>query len=439
MIKNSLMEEEKIEIRSEEVQEILGQTPQWIIRWGITVLFAIVFLFLFSSWFFKYPDILIAPIVITTENPPTPVMARNNGNIAELFISDKQKVKANQYLAYIENPAIFSNFQVTKIILDSLKKVVTHFDNELLSIDLKQDYTLGDLQPGYSSFAKQISVYEDFIKLNFHQRKISALKEQIIKYEFYKKGLLDQLEITENEHLFNKKKYSRDSILLLQNLIPDAEFEKSEKVFLQSKRSLQEAVNIITSTQIRINELEQSILDLELDYAQQRTGIENELRSQYDNLLSQYAQFEHNYILKSPVEGTVAFTKYWSSNQSVTSGELVFTVISSKPKEIIGKVKLPIQRSGKVKIGLKVIIKLDNYPYKEYGVLKGSIKSISLVPSDNSYIVEVELKNGLTSNYNKVLEFTQEMQGSAEIITEDMRLIERLVQPIKYILKKNLE
>jgi|ERR1035437_2641706 HlyD family secretion protein len=432
------MEEEKIEIRSEEVQEILGQTPHWIIRWGITVLFAIVFLFLFSSWFFKYPDILVAPIVITTENPPTPVIARNNGKISELFISDKQKVNANQYLAYIENPAIFSNFLETKIILDRLKKTVIHFDNELLNIDLKQDYTLGDLQSGYSSFAKQISVYDDFTKLNFHQKKISAIKEQISKYEFYKKGLLDQLEITQNEHLLNKRQYLRDSILLLQNLIPDAEFEKSEKVFLQSKRSLREAGNTITSTQIRINELEQNILDLELDYTQQKTGIENELRSQYDNLLSQYAQFEHSYILKSPVDGTVAFTKYWSTNQSVTSGELVFTVISSKPREIIGKVKLPLQRSGKVKVGLKVIIKLDNYPYREYGVLIGFVKSISLVSSENTYMVEIKLSNGLESNYHKKLDFTQEMQGSAEIVTEDMRLIERLIQPVRYILRKNL-
>jgi multidrug efflux pump subunit AcrA (membrane-fusion protein) len=432
------MEEEKIEIRSEEVQEILGQPPRWIIRWGITVLFAIVFLFLFSSWFFKYPDILIAPIVLTTENPPTPIIARNNGKISELFISDKQNVKANQYLAYIENPAIFSSFLETKIILDSLKRTMSHFDNELLNTDLKQDYTLGDLQSGYSSFTKQISVYKDFKKLNFHQRKISALKEQITKYEFYKSGLLDQLKITQNEHLLNKKQFLRDSVLLLQNLIPDADFEKSEKVFLQSKRSLREAGNNITSTQIRINELEQSILDLELNYTQQKTGIENELRSQYDNLLSQYAQFEHSFILKSPVEGTVAFTKYWSTNQSVTSGEFVFTVISSKPREIFGKVKLPLQRSGKVKVGLKVIIKLDNYPYREYGVLFGSVKSISLVPSENTYMLEVSLSKGLESNYHKKLDFTQEMQGTAEIVTEDMRLIERLIQPVKYILKKNL-
>lgn len=432
------MEEDKIEIRSDEVQEILGQTPRWIIRWGITVLFGVVFVFLFGSWFFKYPEILVAPIVITTENPPTPIIARTNGKITELFITDKQKVSSDEYLAYIENPAKFQHYIETKEILDSLKKLFTLYDSDCFNIDIKRDYTLGDLQTGYSSFIKQFTVYKDFVKLNFHQRKINSFKQQIEKYQYYKNGLQEQFEITKNEHLLNKKYYSSDSLLLSQKLIPEADFEKSEKTFLQSKRSLQDAINTITSTQIRINELEQSILDLELDYTQQKNNIENELKAQYDNILSQYAQFEHAYLLKSPFEGIVAFTKYWSTNQNVTSGELVFTVISSKPKEIIGKVKLPLQRSGKVKVGLKVIIKLDNYPFREYGVINGSIKSISLVPSDNRYIVEVSLINGLVSNYNKKLDFTQEMQGTAEIVTEDMRLIERLIQPIKYILKKNL-
>lgn len=431
------MEEDKIEIRSDEVQEILGQTPQWIIRWGITVLFFVVFVFLSGSWVFKYPEILVAPIILTTENPPTPVMARTDGKIIELFINDKQFVSSNQYLAYIENPAKFEHYVEAKQVLDRIKKLFVHFDTVYLNIDLKTEYMLGDLQYGYSNFIKQFLNYKDFVKLNFHQRKINSLKNQIEKFLFYKNGLQKQYELTTNEHLLNSKQFSRDSLLLSQKLISDSDFEKTEKVFLQSKRSLLDASNTITSTQIRINELYQTILDLELDYSKQKNSIENDLRSQYDNLKSQFAQFEHTYLLKSPTDGTVAFTKYWSTNQNVTAGELVFTVISSEPKEIIGKVILPLQRSGKVKVGLKVIIKLDNYPYTEYGVVNGSIKSISLVPSDKSNIVQVRLINGLVSNYNKKLDFTQEMQGTAEIVTEDMRLIERLIQPIKYIIKKN--
>jgi HlyD family secretion protein len=261
---------------------------------------------------------------------------------------------------------------------------------------------------------------------------------QIEKYEVYKKGLNEQFEITLEEHNINRRQFQRDSLLFKQNLIPEVDYEKSKKTFLQSNFELKSANNLITATQIRINELEQNILDLEIDFAQQRHNFENELKSQYDILLSQFKQFEYKYVLKSPIDGNIAFNKYWSTNQNVTTGELIFTVVPSDPKNLIGKVNLPIQRSGEVKAGLNVIIKLDGYPYKEYGAIKGIVKSVSLVPSDNSYVTEISLNNGLTTNYGRKLDFTQEMKGTAEIVTKEMRLIERLIQPIRYILKRNL-
>jgi hypothetical protein len=48
------------EIRSEEVQEIISHMPNWIVRWGITVIFASLVVLLSISWFIKYPDILTA-------------------------------------------------------------------------------------------------------------------------------------------------------------------------------------------------------------------------------------------------------------------------------------------------------------------------------------------------------------------------------------------
>ena len=38
------LEEKMKELRSEEVQEILGRPPRWILRWGITLLFSVILL-----------------------------------------------------------------------------------------------------------------------------------------------------------------------------------------------------------------------------------------------------------------------------------------------------------------------------------------------------------------------------------------------------------
>jgi len=94
---------------------------------------------------------------------------------------------------------------------------------------------------------------------------------------------------------------------------------------------------------------------------------------------------------------------------------------------------LPRVRSGKVKVGQEVKIKFDGYPFNEFGAVEGKIESISMIARDNLYLINVSLPNGLKTTYNKTLEFKQEMQGIADIITEDMRLIERIFNQIRYI------
>lgn len=73
----------------------------------------------------------------------------------------------------------------------------------------------------------------------------------------------------------------------------------------------------------------------------------------------------------------------------------------------------------------------------EFGLLKGQISSISLVPEVQNnktvYMADVVLNERLLSSYGKRLKFSQNMEGNAEIITEDTRLLERLLYPLKSI------
>ncbi|RLD74451.1 MAG: HlyD family secretion protein, partial [Bacteroidetes bacterium] len=113
---------DKIEIRSDEVQEILGFIPHWIIRSGISVIFLIIILLLFGSWYFKYPDIISSSITITTENPPAALVAKTSGKVESVLVKDKQVVKEGQRIAIIENPANYKHVLNLNYILDSLYK-----------------------------------------------------------------------------------------------------------------------------------------------------------------------------------------------------------------------------------------------------------------------------------------------------------------------------
>ncbi len=107
-----MSEIENIDLRSNEVQEVLNRPPKWILRNGIVLVFIILTGILVGSCFFKYPDVLTAPIVITTENLPFDIVAKSSRRIDTIMVKNKQQVFQNQLLGVLENSAKSSDFFV---------------------------------------------------------------------------------------------------------------------------------------------------------------------------------------------------------------------------------------------------------------------------------------------------------------------------------------
>jgi HlyD family secretion protein len=272
--------------------------------------------------------------------------------------------------------------------------------------------------------------------MDYQHKKIKSIKQQIGKYYSLNSKLIKQNKIKQEELDITLKQYQRDSSFLAEKTISLVDFEKSKNTLLQEKYAFENTKTAIDNSGIQILQLEQNVLDLQQQFDEQKKQFELSIEQSYNNLNNQIKTWEQTYLIIAPINGTVTFNLYWSENQNVVSGDKLITVVPNIPAHILGKILLPIQGSGKVKEGQRVNIKFINYPYMEYGMVRGVIKSISLLASNNNYSVEVELPDGLKTNYGKTLDFNQEMQGTAEIITEDIRLIERFFNPIKSLLKR---
>lgn len=95
-----------------------------------------------------------------------------------------------------------------------------------------------------------------------------------------------------------------------------------------------------------------------------------------------------------------------------------------------------VQNSGKLKIGQIVNIKLNNYAYQEYGMLKGNVKNISVMPQKETIAIEVALADNLTTTYHKLLDYKEEMEGTADIITEELSVFERVFYQFRKLINK---
>lgn len=415
----------------------MNTPPRSTVRWGTVIVTAVILLLLLLSWIIKYPYVIRAEALITTEKPPANIVARVSGNIEHLFVSDGERVLSGSILGMMETTASYESIQWLSSLLDTVRPEDMSSTYEQLSRELPDNPVLGEIQDQYSSFRKSYYDYINHIEIDYYGKKIEAVNEEIKSIQDYIMQLRSKEKLTGSNLEVEKKKYLRDSLLNEQNILPDAELENSKQKFYSLKIELVQVVLEAASKRIDLASKKQELQDLTAAREEERQKYISSVGDELMKLKARLDWWIQNYLLVSPIDGNITFTKYWSENQSVREGETVMTVVPQGENEIIARIMIPMTGSGKVQEGQNVNIQLEGYPYLEYGMVQGIIESRSLVPDEDLYILDVNLPDGLSTFYGKQLQFSQNMAGRAEIITEDMRLIERVIYPFKYLVEKN--
>jgi Multidrug resistance efflux pump len=424
-----------IELRSEEVQEVLGNVPPWILRWGITVLGFIVLILIVGSYLFKYPDMVSSQLILTTTTPPAGIVAKTSGKIAELRVGDQQMVNNGECLAIIENPASYDDVLFLE---NGLKAVLVCVSNEKTCYLSNENLKLGTIQSVFSSFLLNLENYNKFIELDYYPRKIASVRQLIAANQNHYRNVRKQSDIVQKQFELDKRMYDREEYLKTQNLISDEENDKAKGQFLQSKMSQQNMQSNLENLQIQIMQMEGNLVDLEQQYLEKKNTMLSELNAIATQLQNEIRTWKMTYVLTAPLDGKITFANYWCVNQNVTAGQVVFSVVPKVQSELIAKAQLPIERSGKVKVGQPVNVHFVNYPDNEFGMVRGIVNRISLIPTEGKYTVEVRFPKGLLTSYGKKLPLVHEMTANAEIITNDLRLIDQFFLPMKKIFKNNL-
>jgi HlyD family secretion protein len=427
-------EDSRIELRSEEVQELLGQMPNGLIRWGITVVFTLVMILLLASWLVKYPDVLSSRVMLTTKTPPVNLVARAEGRI-RFLAQNKQFVRQGAFLAVIENTASAEDVGYLSEKMQAFKPHLYRSGGPFTAAHagFKENLSLGELQSFYLTLLASLQDYERERELNLYEKQIRAAHLRIEQYAQLSEQLEKQQELMAQELLLAQKQYSTDAHLLQEKVIAEADFNRTKNAFLQSERAFESARSGIINNQIQISQLQAQITEYRTNQVSNEGRLRSAIQTAFKQLESQLDAWEQKYVLKSPIAGKVAFAKYWSTNQYVTPGEAVMTVVPPS-SDLYAQVQMPITGSGKVEVGQPVNLKFDNYPSTEYGMVRGVIRSIALVPHNDLYTIQIALPQGLVTSYRKTLPFRQEMQGTAEIITKDLRLIERIFNQFRALL-----
>lgn len=415
-------------VRSEEVQEIMGRMPSWVMRWGISLM-AFIFAGLFiGSYFFKYPDIIAARIAISSANPPVKIIARSNLPISKLFTTNDQQVQPGQILCLLTNTA---NYNQVETVAALCKRIDTTINLRDLSVNenLPGQVNLGELQSNYVSLFQALQEYRFFLSHNSYGTKINHLSEQ----SGYQSKLSQELQKKDN-HLkeqlsIQRQRFVVDSSLVLDQVMSKVEFENAKKDLLSQQMNTEGNYSTILQSRLQEKEIQKNIAETSIELQTQENVLQQKIRDAAKQFNGSYAQWEQAYVLKTPVAGKVTFFKFWKENQNVQTGEAVM-VVTPIIQDYIARGEIGTNGAGKVKTGQKVLIKLSAYPYEEFGSLNGVLHSRSAVALDSTFAIEITLDNRLHTNAGQTIADQPQLEGIAEIVTENKSILQRLFENV---------
>ena len=417
-----------------EIREILGRIPGWGLRWGNTAILFALLLLLSLAWLIKYPDVVEARVLIITDNPPLRLVAPQSIRMMKLRVKPQQQVKAGEIVAEFENTADIADIDQLRAWFDKAQQ-----DKNFLLDSLPLSLNVGPLQGKYARLVQLINDYQFYVTQGEVEERVRLLNKQVEYLSELNQTLENQLTILKREVKLANDDYER-TLQLYQDgkNVSKKQLENTETFYLQYKRQLDAVKANQLRNRIQIEKLNGDVVELE---QQQNFGNHErwlDIMRLTKDLGDDLAQWEQNYLLITPIAGEVVINRPIVEGQFMEEGQLVLAIL---PNEAKGKTMcrgyLTATRSGKAKAGMDVNIFLDAYPYHEYGILKGTLNEIALLPEQDQYLVEILLPDTLITTYQLPIPLEQEQSGRAEIITEDRRLLSRLMDRLTSLMKNN--
>ena len=422
---------------SADVREFMGRPPHWLLQSGTMMLAAVLTLLLILSVVIKYPDTITARLSVSGTQPVVEIVARQSGHLESLGLREKQKVRKGDILAVIQSPSLAPTVLALSERLARLAPMIAG-DSSTLDLVFKPEVGLGRLQDSYADFLGAYNQLQSVVADDYAQKAGALLSQQLDGKRAQIAAMREQQKTGQRELELARVKYDRLKTLHARQSISISQLQDQEVAVLAQIRTDATAQKNLTDAEIDAARMEKEMRDLEhvrieaLRLARERVRVSlNKLRGEID-------VWEGDYVLRAPADGIVAFYDFWTDQQYVTAGRQVFLIVPETTR-LVGRISVSTGGSGKIKPRQIVRIRFDDYPYKEFGIVTGRVQSVSMVAREGANLVLVDIPYPLTTSFKKRLQFKQDMTGEASIVTEDIRLIGRVLYEIRRAFVNNTE
>lgn len=426
--------ENNLHLRSTELSEIITHQPSFLIRWGISIFFVILLAAVAACWFIQYPDIVNTTAKLNSVNAPKDVRTKIDGKLVQLFVTENKNVQATEILGFIESRANHTTIIQLSTYLDKLSILINkepeNLSNNNFSVSSLE--TLGELQSQYQVFQQAFIVFKQYLATGFYTKKKKMLQQDLLYMSKTYNNLLQQKQMQEEDLSLQQETFDANEKLKNEKVISQLDYRNEKSKLIGKKMSLPQITSSLIGIESSKHEKQKEIAELDNQIAQQKNIFTEALNS----FKAQVNDWKAKYLLVAPVAGKVAFASFVQENQQLSNNEII-CFINPVASEYYAAIHVPQTNFGKVKIGQKVMLKFPAYPFEQYGFIEGTVDFISNIPTDSGYLAKVGLPQKLITNYGKQLQFYQGLTAQGEIVTQNMRLLERFYNQVKSVLSRN--
>lgn len=423
------------ENRSEEVTDIIERMPVgW--TWIVSAITAIIMMIVVALGFIiSYPDTVSGFVSVTGEKSPVRIVTATTGRL-RLLVEDNSYVQIGDCIGYIESGASYEDVMY----LDSICQIIIDVD---IQFYVKDSLKLGALSNSYNDFMLSYRNLDQLRKTKVYDNMRLALLAQKNTAQSMSGELKQKSQLYKHVLANSKIRFEGDSILHENGILSDEEISVQRDKILSNRQTEIELSIAEMSKQADVHRAEIELAQIDLDVEEKFVSAFTSLIAKHNILANELFQWKERYLFCSPIDGKLEYLAFLRENMFVSSNTELFSILPADNCRI-GEMYMTARGAGKVQNGMDVNIKLADYPYDEYGYVRGVVQSVSKLSSSvktedgqvRTYLVRISFPNGMTTNYSKKLSPNLETAGTAEIITERRRLIERLFDNLKTIVEK---
>ncbi|NGP87492.1 HlyD family secretion protein [Fodinibius halophilus] len=413
----------ELEVRSNEVQEIIGRPPHWLVRGGIAAFIGVLAMVFIVAAVIQYPEVIEAPLKVTALNAPKPMESKVNGKLVKLLSPNGADVEQGTIIAWLESTA---HHQEVLDLSKNLEKIDRWFNeeeyNKIQALEMEQFTNLGGLQTQYQSFYKVYNEFITFLPGGLYRQKRAMLQQEIAYKNQLLESLKEQKEVKKVDRELAKKKYDIQKKLREKELSAPLELATAKSKMAASQLPLLQTETAIINNRASLVGKKQQLIELNKQLDRQKADFRQALHT----LQNAIKDWKQKYLLQAPVSGKLVYAGVFQENQTIKSGERI-AYVRPENTHFFGELVISQRSYGKIQEGQEVLVRFSGFPSKEFGSVSGKVDYLSEFPvKDSLFVAKVTFPNGFTTNYDRQLNPTNGMQGRAEIITQDMRFIERI-------------